>query len=206
PNMSELKWRTELLARNTRCDRGQRTASSGRNERLSRRSSPRKRGPSPQPLDSRHKRVYARLRRAMRGNERSFAARYLTQTETLSDEQHSFRFDVRRLDNRPPLLHVGFLNGGKGFRRLLLAWHNLLPEVCQLPTHRRIGQRGRGGGIELGNHAFGRPFGDEQPAPDRKAQLRKSRLVYRRDVRCGGQTGAVRDGVSSQQAALHHCQ
>src|SRR5262249_45837407 len=59
---------------------------------------------------------------------------------------HSFRFDVRRFDNRPPLLDVGFLKRGEGFRRLLLAWHHLLPDVCQLPTRRRIGQRGRGGG------------------------------------------------------------
>src|SRR5215813_396492 len=70
---------------------------------------------------------------------------------------HSFRLDVRRSDNRPPLLDVGLLNGGEGFRRLLLARHNLLPDVCQLPTRRRIGQGGRGGGIELGNHALGRP-------------------------------------------------
>src|SRR6516164_10570572 len=65
---------------------------------------------------------------------------------------HSFRLDVRRFDNPPPLLDVGFLKRGEGFRRLLLAWHNLLPDVCQLPTRRWIGQRGRGGGIELGDH------------------------------------------------------
>src|SRR5215470_13750398 len=44
---------------------------------------------------------------------------------------HSFRLDVRRFDNRPPLLDVGFLTRGEGFRRLLLARHNLLPDVCQ---------------------------------------------------------------------------
>src|SRR5262249_57744958 len=97
---------------------------------------------------------------------------------------HSFRLDVRRFDNRPPLLDVGFLKRGKGFRLLLLAWHNLLPDVCQLPTRRRIDQRGRGGGIELGDHALGRPLRDEQPAPDRKVQLRKSRPGPRRDIRC----------------------
>src|SRR5262249_59129664 len=75
PNMSELKWRTESLARNMRCDRGKRTASSGR------------------------------------------------------DERHLFRFDVRRFVNQPPLLDVGALNGGECFRRLLRAWHNLLPDL-----------------------------------------------------------------------------
>src|SRR5215472_7085673 len=29
---------------------------------------------------------------------------------------HSFRLDVRRFDNRPPLLDVGFLKRGEGFR------------------------------------------------------------------------------------------
>src|SRR5207253_4796934 len=34
-------------------------------------------------------------------------------------------------------------------------------------------------------------FRHEQPAPHRNVQLRKSRLIHRRDVRCGGQAGGV---------------
>src|SRR5215471_20290202 len=44
---------------------------------------------------------------------------------------HSFRLDVRRFDNRPPLLDVGFLKRGEGFRRLLLAWHTSCPIFCR---------------------------------------------------------------------------
>src|SRR5713226_433629 len=41
---------------------------------------------------------------------------------------------VRRLDDRPPLLDLGFLQRAEAFRRLLLASRNLLPEVGELPA------------------------------------------------------------------------
>jgi hypothetical protein len=42
---------------------------------------------------------------------------------------HSFRFDVRFLDDRPPLLDLSLLIGRERFRRLLLERKNLLPDI-----------------------------------------------------------------------------
>src|SRR5712692_4652581 len=103
-----------------------------------------------------------------------FLKMLLTERET---GERSLCLYVRRLDDRPPLLDLGFLQRAEAFRRLLLASRNLLPEVGELPADRRIGQRAHGGGSELGDHVPGRPLGHEHPAPDRDVQPRKPGLV-----------------------------
>ena len=78
----------------------------------------------------------------------------------------SLRLDVGRLDDRPPLLDLGFLQRAEGLGRLPVAREDFLPERHQALTHSRVGEGDDGGGVELGNHVFGRPLGREQPAPD----------------------------------------
>jgi hypothetical protein len=61
----------------------------------------------------------------------------------------SIPFDARRLDNRPPSLDLGPLNGAKCHRRLLFARRNLLAQIGELDAHFWIGQGVRDGAIDL---------------------------------------------------------
>src|SRR5438045_996824 len=50
----------------------------------------------------------------------------------------SFRLDVRRLDDRPPLLDLGLLLGGERLWRLLLARPDSLAQVGEPLAYQRI--------------------------------------------------------------------
>src|SRR5262249_13391011 len=51
----------------------------------------------------------------------------------------SLGLDVRRLDDRPPLLDLCLLKSAKRFRRLLVTQRNFLTEVGKLLAHCRVG-------------------------------------------------------------------
>src|SRR5215831_5311501 len=59
------------------------------------------------------------------------------------------RLDARRLDDRPPFLGLGLVEGVKRFRSLLVAWKYLLADVGEPLAYRRIGERGGDRGVEL---------------------------------------------------------
>src|SRR5262249_16739991 len=54
--------------------------------------------------------------------------------------EDSLRLDVRRLDDRPPLLDLGLLLRGKRLRRLFVARPDSLTQVGKPLAHRGIGQ------------------------------------------------------------------
>src|SRR6188474_1082755 len=56
---------------------------------------------------------------------------------TINNTEISFRLDVRRLDDRPPLLDFGFLQRAEGFGRLPVARDDFLPEYDEPLTHGR---------------------------------------------------------------------
>src|SRR2546428_2939433 len=74
-------------------------------------------------------------------------------------ESVSFRLNVRRLDDRPPLLDLGLVEGAERFRRLLLGRENLLTKLGEPRPYRRIGQGLHHRGIELGDDVPGRVLG-----------------------------------------------
>src|SRR2546422_94000 len=67
------------------------------------------------------------------------------------------RLDVRRLDDRPPLLDFGLVEGAERLRRPLPGRENLLPEIGKPRTHRGIRQRFADGGIEPGDDVLACP-------------------------------------------------
>src|SRR6516165_1543398 len=98
----------------------------------------------------------------------------------------SFRLDVRRLDDRPPLLQLGPLKSAEGFRSLLVARRNLLTKVSTLLPRCRMGQGTHDSGIELDDDILGCAFGRPHAGPDRNVKSRKSGLVHGRDFRRRG--------------------
>ena len=94
-----------------------------------------------------------------------------------------FRLEPGLLDDRPPFFGIGFNNRAESLRRLLLARENLLPEIGEPRSHRRIGQRVHGRRVELGDDVLRRALGREKTCPDsnRKAPTVPSRqtLGYR---------------------------
>src|SRR5205814_5304029 len=89
----------------------------------------------------------------------------------------SVRRDPRRLDDRPPFVDLGLLEGGQRLRRKLLARENILREIDQLLPDRWIGQRARGGTIELGDDVLRRALGRPQRVPEREVEAGQSGLV-----------------------------
>src|SRR5712675_477246 len=96
----------------------------------------------------------ARCRNCRRG---SFTALPLK----LGKRATSFRLDVRRLDDRPPLLDLGLLLGGERLWRLVLVRPDSLAQVSEPLAYRRIGQGLHDGDMKAGDDilrcAFGRP-------------------------------------------------
>ena len=84
---------------------------------------------------------------------------------TRSGLRRSLRPDTGLLDDRPPFLDLGPLNRAEGFRRLLVAWENLLPKVGKTGTHAWIGERIYYSGIELRNDGWRRSLGHPKPMP-----------------------------------------
>src|SRR5215470_17400829 len=76
------------------------------------------------------------------------------------------RLDTRRLDDRPPFLGLGLVEGMKRFRGLFVAWEYLLTDVGEPLAYRRIGERGNHRAVELHHDLPWRALGDPQPVPE----------------------------------------
>jgi hypothetical protein len=48
---------------------------------------------------------------------------------------------IEFLDDRPPLLRIGFHQRVERFRRLLFPWKNLDTKICETSSHRRFSPR-----------------------------------------------------------------
>src|SRR6516225_68362 len=77
----------------------------------------------------------------------------------------SLSFDAGRVDDRPPFLKLGPLKRAEGFRRLLVAWENLLPKIGKTGTHAGVRERIHYSGIELRNDGWRRSLGHPKPMP-----------------------------------------
>src|SRR5262249_56053230 len=95
----------------------------------------------------------------------------------------SFRFDVRRRDDRPPLLDFSLLIAAKRLRRLLVARGHVLALIDKSLPHGWIGQRLHDRSIERADDVFGRALRDPKPMPERNVDARHPHLVDGRNVR-----------------------
>src|SRR4051794_7389433 len=68
----------------------------------------------------------------------------------------AFRLDVRRLDDRRPLLHLGLVERAEPFRRHLLLGRQFLPGLGEPLLHGRIGERAANRGVKFGDHLLRR--------------------------------------------------
>src|SRR5262249_61337582 len=82
----------------------------------------------------------------------------------------SFRLDVRRLDDRPPLLDLGLLLGGERRWRLLLARQESLAQVGEPLAYRRIGQGLHKGDMKAGDDMLRCGCACPKPVPERRVQ------------------------------------
>src|SRR5262252_847093 len=74
--------------------------------------------------------------------------------------------DICRLDDWPPFLDLGLLQGPKRLRRLLLGRRHLEAEVGHAGPHHRIGHRDHGGFIEFADDILRRALRHPQAVPD----------------------------------------
>src|SRR5262249_20190930 len=86
-------------------------------------------GRTPAPAAIKRRRVVRRVIRVL--DHRS--------TPRASGTECSFGPNIGRLDDRPPLFDLGFLQGGKRLRRLLLARRNFGADIPKARAHRSIG-------------------------------------------------------------------
>src|SRR6266849_1769261 len=114
-----------------------------------------------------------------------------------------FGFDARRLDDRPPLLDVGFLQRTEGFGCLLLARRNLILYIGEPLTHRRVCEGIHDGSIELGDDVLRRALWRKNRKPLRTVEPGQSRLVHCRDVGRIHQATHGGDGISVDSAGTH---
>ena len=98
------------------------------------------------------------------------------------EAETSLARDVRRLDDRPPLLDLGLLQGAERFRGLLVARRNLQAERRHAVAHGRIGHGVDRRGVELGDDVAGRSLRHPQSIPDRDVEPGHAGLVHGRDV------------------------
>src|SRR5258708_7347657 len=84
----------------------------------------------------------------------------------------SLPLDVRRLDDGPPFLDFGLLKRAERLGRLLVAGRNLLPEVGEQSTCRRIVQGIPDRRVQLGNDGLGRALRRPKSLPVRGVQSR----------------------------------
>ena len=77
-----------------------------------------------------------------------------------------FRFDVRRLDDRPPLLSLGLVEGVKRFWSLPIAREYLLADVGEPFAYRRVSERGNHRRIKPCHDFLRRTLGNPQPVPE----------------------------------------
>src|SRR5262245_53544141 len=91
-------------------------------------------------------------------------------------------FDVRCLDDGPPLLDLGLVKGRERVWRLLLARDDMLAEVSQPLAHRQIGQPIQDRCIELADDILRRALGGANRIPNRGVEPGQPGLVRRRDI------------------------
>src|SRR5262245_36020633 len=89
----------------------------------------------------------------------------------------SFSLDVRGLDDRPPLLDLGFVERGKPLRRLLLARGDIEPKLREAGPQRRLSERLHHRAVELGDDVFWRPLWREKPEPSRHVESGHAALI-----------------------------
>src|SRR5262249_19719122 len=89
----------------------------------------------------------------------------------------SFSFDSSFLDDRPPLLDLGFLKIAEPLRGLSVTRKNLLPEVGEPRPYLRVGNCLHDCAIYLGNDILRRALGQPKPMPLRDVEPGHPRLV-----------------------------
>src|SRR5947209_7452662 len=89
----------------------------------------------------------------------------------------SFPFNVRRLDNRPPLLDFGLVESAQRLWRLLLARWNLHAEIGDALAHRGICHRSDCGTVELHHDFLRRVLGYPKAVPGRDVDSRQTKFV-----------------------------
>src|SRR5436190_18836052 len=100
------------------------------------------------------------MRRRVWSGPCSFASATAARSNALHSRERSrplgmsIRLDVRGLDDRPPFLNVRHQQCTERFWCLLLAWWNLLPEIDEQLSHRRIGQGNHPGSVKLRDDAL----------------------------------------------------
>src|SRR6266496_2504369 len=77
-----------------------------------------------------------------------------------------FGLDARCLDDRPPLVDLGLVEGVKRFWSLLVGREYLLADVGEPLPYRWVGERGRHRGVELDHDLLRRALGHPQPVPE----------------------------------------
>src|SRR5262245_49459189 len=111
--------------------------------------------------------------------------------------------DARRLDDRPPFLDLGLVEGSQPLRRLLVAWHNLITQVYKPLAGRRIGQSLHDRRVELADDPVRRAFWNPNRTPNRTVEPGQSRLIYRRDIRSQDQAAPAGERVGFDVAGTH---
>src|SRR5262249_42109121 len=87
------------------------------------------------------------------------------------------RPDAGLLDDRPPLLDFGLVQGAERLRPLLLGRKNLLADIGEALAPRRLRQSSNHGGIELLDDVLRRALGRPKSVPVGKIEAGQSRLV-----------------------------
>src|SRR5262249_39989704 len=117
-----------------------------------------------------------------------------------------FRLDVRRLDDRPPLLDFGLVKGAERLWRLLLAGKNLVPQIGKPGAHGGIRKCLNDRSIELGDYVGGRALGRPQTMPKRRIERGSSRFVdgWNLGGGCPARAGQYRIGFDLAAAQMGH--
>src|ERR1043165_5191065 len=89
----------------------------------------------------------------------------------------SLRRDAGLLDDRPPFLDLGLVEGSESLRSLLFALRNLVTKAGQSLTDPRISQGSPDCSVELGNDVLRRPLWHKERQPSRDVEPRQSRLI-----------------------------
>src|ERR1700737_3182395 len=96
----------------------------------------------------------------------------------------SLALDTRRFDYGPPLLDFGLLKSAESFWSLLVEGRSFDAEIGQASPHRRDVHHFLGSSIEFGDDILRGPSGRPKRIPNRKVELRQSRLVDCWNIRC----------------------
>src|SRR3954464_9136251 len=89
----------------------------------------------------------------------------------------SFRLDTRSLEDWPPFLDLGLVEGGEAPRRLLLARGHIEPEIGEFLLHLGIGEGLDHCSVQLRNNLARRAFRCEEGEPAGDVEARQPRFV-----------------------------